>query len=727
MPRNLQGPSANLGALDRVLGINEGGTDATTDLTAVQNLGGIHRSMINRPGGIAGLDALGRLPIDLIDADTISIQGPVLLNSNQVATYTITNYDTFTSYTISAITGTVSRVEDVITYTAPSANGTAGFRINDRVFDIAVGQTLINKPVIQSPVNLSNNLGGDVTFVTAPFDAVGGTDTHSSSSWQVSSDINFNTLIGEAVNSTINKISWTVTGLSENTTYYVRVKHTGVNSGTSGYSDIVQFSTKTIFLPIAEKQIVTANSKAGYAASAGENYGVNVVLSGDGQVMVTTSWKHDINLVANRAHEIGGDYADMYVKSGGTWSHAQRIQRPTGTSGAIKASLSYDGGVLVLGERKYIGPDLTDELFNYSMPVSQSANLDGNTAVEIYNRVSGSNTWSLDKTIPIYSNIHGYYLHTDVKISGDGNVLVVADSFYSDEFRRSVLDNSAAVIITAGTNARAWVYRKTASDWVLSQTLTIPNTLENTGSVSISRDGRTISVFDTLDESATYTDPAQYPVSWMGALHVYKDNGSGQFTLIQTLKSSTPRQSDNYGNLGNSVQNMSSDGKLLAAPCRSVLAPNTNTWIADQMAAKNIQYSDGYGYVELWDYINGAYVRGQKLTPSGQRQYSHFGRSVWVSPNGKTIAIGAEYEDTKGTDAGMLYIFKKSDVTGMWAEVARVFPDSAIGNNEKFGVEVSLSDDLKEMAVGAWGRDPGLTKTATPVAQAGYGAVYLYG
>jgi len=725
MPRNLQGPSANLGALDRVLGINEGGTDATTDLTAVQNLGGIHRSMINRPGGIAGLDALGRLPIDLIDADTISIQGPVLLNSNQVATYTITNYDTFTSYTISAITGTVSRVEDVITYTAPSANGTTGFRINDRVFDIAVGQTLINKPVIQSPVNLSNNLGGDVTFVTAPFDAVGGTDTHSSSSWQVSSDINFNTLIGEAVNSTINKISWTVTGLSENTTYYVRVKHTGVNSGTSGYSDIVQFSTKTIFLPIAEKQIVTANSKAGYTASAGENYGVNVVLSGDGQVMVTTSCKHDINLVANRAHEIGGDYADMYVKSGGTWSHVQRIQRPTGTSGAIKASLSYDGGVLTLGEHKFYDSEFTQANFSYSTPVSQSANLDGTTAVEIYNRVSGSNTWSLNKTISLNNNFKGYILNTDVKISGDGAVLVIADSFYGAAYKQRW--NTPWIFNTAGANARALVYRKTASDWVLSQTLTIPNTLENTGSVSISRDGRTISVFDTLDESATYTNPAQYPVSWMGALHVYKDNGSGQFTLIQTLKSSTPRHSDHYGHLGNSVHNMSSDGKLLAAACRGVLAPNTNTWIADQMVAKNIQYSDGYGYVELWDYINGAYVRGQKLTPSGQRQYSHFGKSVWVSPNGKTIAVGAEYEDTKGTDAGMLYIFKKSDVTGMWAEVARVFPDSAIGNNEKFGVEVSLSDDLKEMAVGAWGRDPGLTKTATPIAQAGYGAVYLYG
>jgi hypothetical protein len=48
--------------------------------------------------------------------------------------------------------------------------------------------------------------------------------------------------------------------------------------------------------------------------------------------------------------------------------------------------------------------------------------------------------------------------------------------------------------------------------------------------------------------------------------------------------------------------------------------------------------------------------------------------------------------------------------------------------------QVSLSTAIlfsslqfKEMAVDAWGRDPGLTKTATPIAQAGYGAVYLYG
>jgi hypothetical protein len=243
MPRNLQGPSTNLWALDRVLSINEGGTNATTDISAVQNLGGLHRSVINQPGGVAGLDILGTLPLDLIDADSISIQGPILLNANQTATYIITNYDTFTNYNISVVYGNVSRIDNVISYTAPAVNGIAGFKINDRMFDIAIGQRFINKPIIQSPVNLSVNLGSAVTFTASPFDVVGGSDTHASSTWQISTDNSFSNLIGGVVNSLADKVNWTVTGLSQNSTYYIRVKYISVNSGESEYSNTIQFST----------------------------------------------------------------------------------------------------------------------------------------------------------------------------------------------------------------------------------------------------------------------------------------------------------------------------------------------------------------------------------------------------------------------------------------------------------------------------------------------------
>jgi hypothetical protein len=243
MPRNLQGPSTNLWALDRVLSINEGGTSATIDTIAVQNLGGIHRSVINQPNGVAGLDILGTLPLDLIDADAISIQGPLLLNADQTAIYTITNYDTFTNYNISVVYGSVSRIDNVISYTAPAANGIAGFKINDRVFNIAIGQMFINKPVIQSPVNLSINLDSDVTFTTSLFDVVGGNDIHASSTWQLATDAGFSNLVDGVINSAINKLNWAVTGLIQNTTYYARVKHIGVSSGESAYSDIVQFHT----------------------------------------------------------------------------------------------------------------------------------------------------------------------------------------------------------------------------------------------------------------------------------------------------------------------------------------------------------------------------------------------------------------------------------------------------------------------------------------------------
>lgn len=730
MPRNLQGPSATLGTLDRVLDITEGGTNATTDLTAVQNLGGIHRSMINRPGGIAGLDSTGRLPVDLIDADVISIQGPVLLNTSQTATYTITNFDNFTSYALSANVGTVSRVEDVITYTAPGIAGIAGFKINDRVFDIAIGQSYIKKPVIQSPVNMASNLGPDVLLATMPFDTVGASDVHASSIWEVAEDVNFNAIPANSGISTTNKTSWTAAGLKEGKTFYARVKHIGVNSGESQWSDIIQFSSKSMYLPVTELQKVTAGSKAGYTALNGEAYGYWTRMSGNGQVMIVGTNSHDLN-VGGGAHEIGSDYCDIYVKNGDTWNQVQRIFRSNGSNNGARASVNFDGSIVVLGTRKFYGPQGTQINLGYSTPVSPLANTDGLSSVEVYNRVSGNNTWSLSKTIAIDHN----YLQTPLMVypvvSSDGTMMVIGKSYQGPKLDTWLTANADPVTHTwvetdASLTAEVLVYRKTASDWVLSQTLTVPNGVENPERVGLSRDNKTILVYDMVDGSVVTAGTSVYPTPFTGSIHVFKDNGSGQFAPTQVIKNPDAKYGEFYGLICD--QAMSSNGSVIAAAV-SRFTPVTS---ADTSSAVSyaLPITDGYGFVDIWELIAGQYVKTHRITPAVPQQYSYFGRSVWMSPDGTTLVVGSEYNDTKGPDAGLVYIFKKSPVTGNWSEVSQVFPASAVGNNEKFGIEVSVSDDMRVMSVGAWTEDPARLKSTTITAaqrRVGYGAVYLFG
>jgi hypothetical protein len=76
-----------------------------------------------------------------LTSDTIS--GPTSLYVNASGSYTITNYDTEATYTISAVSGSVSRTGDTITYTAPATTGTGGFVVNGRTFTVTIAELTI--------------------------------------------------------------------------------------------------------------------------------------------------------------------------------------------------------------------------------------------------------------------------------------------------------------------------------------------------------------------------------------------------------------------------------------------------------------------------------------------------------------------------------------------------------------------------------------------------------
>lgn len=74
-------------------------------------------------------------------AATAVVQPTISGNQEAIATldstYTITDFDSFTTYTLSTTNGTVTRVDATITYT-PSTDGSGGFVINGRTIAITV-------------------------------------------------------------------------------------------------------------------------------------------------------------------------------------------------------------------------------------------------------------------------------------------------------------------------------------------------------------------------------------------------------------------------------------------------------------------------------------------------------------------------------------------------------------------------------------------------------------
>jgi len=120
----------------------------------------------------------------------------------------------------------------------------------------------------------------------------------------------------------------------------------------------------------------------------------------------------------------------------------------------------------------------------------------------------------------------------------------------------------------------------------------------------------------------------------------------------------------------------------------------------------------------------------QELNAIGYFQASNlgntnFGRSVAISSDGNTMAVGALLDNTgalpneKGS--GAAYVFIKNSTTGLWTEQALLQASNA-GAGYFFGTQVALSSDGNTLAVGA----PRENRPIGGVSQLELGAVYVF-
>ncbi len=115
------------------------------------------------------------------------------------------------------------------------------------VFTLSVLDVGVSRPTNATPSNGATDLGGAVTMTSSAFSWVGVADVHQSSDWQMATDSGFTNLVASASASGSDLTSWSVSGLTENTTYYWRVRHNGTNNGSSPWSVGTAFTTAILF------------------------------------------------------------------------------------------------------------------------------------------------------------------------------------------------------------------------------------------------------------------------------------------------------------------------------------------------------------------------------------------------------------------------------------------------------------------------------------------------
>ncbi len=149
----------------------------------------------------------------------------------------------------------------------------------------------VRRPAIISPTD------GAVNFTAAsikgdPFSVYGGADTHAASRWQISTVVDFSTVLADSGWTASALTSWTPpAAMSPSTQYYARVQYRGVSAGDSDWSPVVGFVTAA---PLAGTYTTLATGPSarlgcGMASLGGFIY----VCGGYGSAFLSDLWRYD--------------------------------------------------------------------------------------------------------------------------------------------------------------------------------------------------------------------------------------------------------------------------------------------------------------------------------------------------------------------------------------------------------------------------------------------------
>lgn len=227
---------------------------------------------------------------------------------------------------------------------------------------------------------------------------------------------------------------------------------------------------------------------------------------------------------------------------------------------------------------------------------------------------------------------------------------------------------------------------------------------------------------DIIGESATFEMPLH--LRWRASYRLSACNAAGctptpEVELANSLANAVgyikASNSDAEDYFGESVA-LSEDGGTLVVGTRW---EDSNATGIDGNQADNSATSAGAAYVFVRDDL-GAWTQQAYIKAWNTDANDDFGRSVTVSDDGNTLAVGAYMEDgdasgSGGNDlewSGAVYVYER-DISGTWS-LSTYLKASDAAEVGFFGTAVELSGDGQTLAVGA---------TATGRA----GAIYVYG
>ncbi|WP_288253815.1 integrin [uncultured Hydrogenophaga sp.] len=254
-------------------------------------------------------------------------------------------------------------------------------------------------------------------------------------------------------------------------------------------------------------------------------------------------------------------------------------------------------------------------------------------------------------------------------------------------------------------------------------------------SVALSGDGRTMAVGMPLDDSnargiGTGGDAANNGAENSGAVYLFARTSDG-WSQQAYVKASNTGAHDHFGE----QVDLSADGNVLAVGARN--EDSGTTGVNSQGQSNDGAAQSGAVYLfrrhgAAWN--QEAYVKALNTEAGDQ-----FGGSLALAADGKTLAVGAPFEDGAGrglggdeasngaAESGAVYVFMHNGIA--WMQQAYIKSSNADAGDH-FGADVALSADGKLLAASAVGESgfAGNVSPSNPADNAApaAGAVYVF-
>jgi hypothetical protein len=358
-------------------------------------------------------------------------------------------------------------------------------------------------------------------------------------------------------------------------------------------------------------------------AEASDSFGYSVAL--DGNTVLVGAYEEDTG-----GTDAGAAY--VFTRSGTTWTQQQKLQ-----ASDVEESDFFGHSVALSGDTLVVG--------------AYGEDTGGSSAGAAYVFTRTGDTWTEQEILYAsnagVSNIFGY----SVAISGD---TVVVGAYKED---------------TGGSYAgAAYVFTRTGDTWEEQEILYASNagTGDRFGR-SVALDGDTVVVGAYLEDTGGTNS---------GAAYVFTRTGD-TWEEQEILFASDAEESDLFGySVAISGDTMvvgayGEDTGGSSAGAAYVFTRTGDTWEEqDILYASNAGGSDWFGYS--------------------------------VDLSGDTVVVGAYFEDTGGNNAGAAYVFTRSGTT--WTDQEILYASDA-GASDYFGYSVALDGDT--VVVGADGEDTG--------------------